>query len=156
MFFHKLTGAISSASTATVPTSSSSVVPPNQDQQSTPTAYIAPSRINKIQPSQQQQSQQQPQASSTSSTIMIRRTAAVQPQPHDSGSTSQRQQYVSPLNAPNNETQSTISFSENIIDQSAQQQQDPSSSLSVNSTNNISNPGTSASFVPKRNREDDQ
>ena len=146
-------------------TSSTPLNPNNQEQQQTPTAYIAPSRINKIQPSQQQQQQQQqPQTASAPSSIMIRRTAAVQPQPHDSGPTNQRQQYVTPMSASNTgesnqaQLQSSINLNENVVEDAyrnpaqPQQQETPSTS----SVTLSSNPSSSSSFAAKRNREDDQ
>jgi hypothetical protein len=157
--------AVSTSNSNTVNiTSSTPLNPSNQEQQQTPTAYIAPSRINKIQPSQQQQQQQQqPQTASAPSSIMIRRTAAVQPQPHDSGPTNQRQQYVTPMSASNTgesnqaQAQSSININENVVEDAyrnpAQQQQETPSTSSINMSSNHS---SSSSFAAKRNREDDQ
>ena len=152
--------------TTNAPTNTTNIaasINPGQEAQQTPTAYIAPSRINKIQPTQQQ-TQQQTSAnvsSAPSSSLMIRRTAAVQPQPHDSGTNNQRQQYVPPMSVSNSnessqapaQTQSGFN-TEHVLDdayrnQQHQQQQEASSIISMSQNQ------STTSFVPKRNREED-
>ncbi len=109
----------------TAPVSSNGDV--TNQQQTTPTAYIAPSlnRVTKVNPQQQQQQQQQPPTNA--SVQSLRRTAAVQPTPHDSGSTqttviTNRQQVVTPISI-------------NAQQQQHQAQQEPNQWNSMQSTN---------------------
>jgi chromosome segregation ATPase len=157
----KQQNSIPTTSSTTNTTSMAASINPGQETQQTPTAYIAPSRINKIQPTQQQ-TQQQTSAnvsSGSSSSLMIRRTAAVQPQPHDSGTNNQRQQYVPPMSVsnPNESSQAqaqtqSFNMTENVLDdayRNQQQQQEAPSIISMSSNQ------STTSFAPKRNREED-
>ncbi len=112
-----------------------------------PTAYIAPSRINKNQPQQQQlqtPSQQQQQQSN-------RRTAAVQPTLHDSGpvQVQQQRQLVTPIN---NEPQQN---EQQLIEQQSTPLVAPSTSNWMISNQNNNTP-SSATFLNKRTREEEQ
>ena len=145
------------------PTSSVASSASDQQQQPPPTAYIAPSRITKL-------VQAQPQPTTSSTAPSLRRTAAVQPTPHDPGQNqANRQQFVSPFseNAANQwanqsqtlSTTSEASFADNQqssqpdLMANSQQAAEPTSSSMISST-----PSTSSAppFMAKRNREEDQ
>lgn len=118
--------------TTSAPNTSNPNSSDGSQQTSTPTAYIAPSlnRVTKVNPQQQQQ-----QPANTSG-LAIRRTAAVQPTPHDPGNTnSNRQQVVTPI---------SISQQPEASQWSTMQQQANSSQSTITSETNSSQPDTSS------------
>jgi len=159
------------STTTITATQVTSLAPLNTETSQTPTAYIAPSltRITKVNPQQQQQQQQA--SSQILTTPSLRRTAAVQPTPHEITPQStqpqvtntlitlQRQQLVTPItniesSQWHQQSQQAISSSQS----SGENGQLDQATTETSSQENLSSSqaSTSSQSFAKRTREDDQ
>lgn len=160
--------ASSGSSTSSAPSSQSSQ-PTTSDassissSQPPPTAYIVPSRVAKVNTPQQaqQQSQQQAAQQPQSSGLSLKRTAAVQPTPHESAGAT-RQQMVNPMSVANESSWSTMSSSQQKMQhpqqQQQQQQHEQAADIVQEHQQQQQQPQAqpmSSSFMTKRTREED-